>query len=268
MKTALYCFSGTGNSLAAAEALAAALKKTEVIAVPELMKGKKIKISGDAVGFIFPVHAMTLPVLLKEFFDKVELNDVGYVFAVVTRGGKGTFTVHSDLNNILKKKGSKLDAGFYLDMPSNYMIHGINITPADKAKKLLSGIDAAVKEIAKTVSERKAQKWRKPFFLMRWFVFPALAALIHRTKYFGLEKKFYADKNCISCGICEKVCPVSKVKMKNGRPIWKEERACTFCFACINSCPRHAVQFKGMKTDKKGRYHHPGIDFKKIAKMK
>jgi ferredoxin len=70
------------------------------------------------------------------------------------------------------------------------------------------------------------------------------------------------DLKCTGCGICEKVCPSSKIKIVDATPIWQCKVDCYFCYACLNFCPNQAIQIHSqiyMKsfTTEKGRYPHP-----------
>ena len=54
-------------------------------------------------------------------------------------------------------------------------------------------------------------------------------------------KKFYATDACISCGKCEAVCPLSNIRLENGKPVWGKD--CTHCMACICRCPKEAIEY-------------------------
>lgn len=61
MKTILYYFTGTGNSLAVARVIADRLPDTELIPML-LLDGEKIRAQKDAnIGIISPLYAMGLP---------------------------------------------------------------------------------------------------------------------------------------------------------------------------------------------------------------
>lgn len=55
------------------------------------------------------------------------------------------------------------------------------------------------------------------------------------------DKKFYVTDACISCGLCEKVCPLQNIKFVNGKPLWHQN--CTHCMACISRCPKEAIEY-------------------------
>ena len=67
-------------------------------------------------------------------------------------------------------------------------------------------------------------------------------------------KKFYSKDTCISCGKCEKVCPLSNVTLVDGKPKWGKD--CTHCMACICKCPTEAIEY-GKASQGKPRYQCP-----------
>ncbi|MBN1498634.1 MAG: flavodoxin family protein [Spirochaetes bacterium] len=125
MKHEIYYFSGTGNSLYAAEKIAFNLN-AELIPVASIADSEKIIITADSAGFVFPLYYQGLPVVMMEFFDKIEFTNESYVFAVVTRGLAPTGGVLNKMNSILKNRNMKLDYGAYVTMPSNFFL------PVDK----------------------------------------------------------------------------------------------------------------------------------------
>lgn len=70
-------------------------------------------------------------------------------------------------------------------------------------------------------------------------------------------RRFYVTNECISCGLCERLCPVHAIELKEGAPVWVKPK-CLKCTACINNCPKAAIQY-GHGTQSRHRYHHPDI---------
>ncbi len=56
------------------------------------------------------------------------------------------------------------------------------------------------------------------------------------VKLFGLELK--ANKNCINCGLCVKICPKNNIKIKK-KP--KFGLKCMMCMSCVYNCPKKAI---------------------------
>jgi formate hydrogenlyase subunit 6/NADH:ubiquinone oxidoreductase subunit I len=84
---------------------------------------------------------------------------------------------------------------------------------------------------------------------------------------------FCADSKCSGCGICEKICLSGKIKMVDEKPVWQKNVNCFFCYACLNYCPRYAVQIKSTRTFKtytaeNERYSHPYATADDIEKQK
>lgn len=53
---------------------------------------------------------------------------------------------------------------------------------------------------------------------------------------------FYSTDECIGCGLCEKLCPLKNIQIKDHRPVWGKE--CTHCMACIAKCPKKAIEYE------------------------
>ena len=73
-------------------------------------------------------------------------------------------------------------------------------------------------------------------------------------RWFITTKKFRTEDSCIGCGKCEKVCPLGNIRMEKGLPQWGDR--CTHCMACINFCPKDAIEY-GKGSVGKIRYRGP-----------
>ncbi|WP_202905835.1 EFR1 family ferrodoxin, partial [Clostridium botulinum] len=67
---------------------------------------------------------------------------------------------------------------------------------------------------------------------------------------------YTVDNNCIGCGLCAKRCSVNNITMVNGKPNWNHN--CELCASCIQSCPKKAIDYKGM-TKKRKQYLNPNV---------
>ncbi len=95
MKTLIYYFSGTGNSLAAAQSICRHLGDCELVPIASLPGTlKDITPAADRVGIVCPVYDLGLPSIVVEFVRRLDLSRAGYSFAVLTMGGFGASALH------------------------------------------------------------------------------------------------------------------------------------------------------------------------------
>jgi len=258
VKNILYCFSGTGNSLSVARAIAGDLHG-EVVPM-----GREIRVlpmeDTERVGFVFPVYMWGLPLLVAYCIKDCRGLEGKYVFAVATFGGSPGATL-LQAADILKGKGAALSAGFGVKMPGNYipMYDALSVT---KQQKLFSRADEKIKMIAAAVREKKQYPPEKGNFFVSHFLsryFYSFAAP-HIPE---MDKRFRVTEKCNGCGICARVCPVENIVLEQGKPQWRHH--CEQCLACIQWCPQKAVEY-GKKTPGRKRYHHPGIRLQDMIK--
>lgn len=264
----IYYFSGSGNSLYIARELHKMFPNSNLIPILSVINLDKIEVKGDSVGFVFPIHAFTLPIPVKIFLEKAIFISTSYIFAVATRGGSPC-NVFEHMDSLLNKKGKKLDSHFFIDMPNNFT--HVAETPTEEDIKKLNVLALKKLETIKSIVDSKRKygedKLNKSFF-RKQILFPALSLILKRTKYLNTDKKFYANSGCTGCGICAKVCLSSRIESNSGKPYWKNDSSCIFCFACLNYCPQQAIQIRGSKSKDKGRYHHLEVTANEISKQK
>jgi ferredoxin len=261
MKTIIYYFTGTGNSLAVAKKIAAALKDSELVPIA-LLKDTPGRIvpAADRVGIVSPVYDAGLPVIVKDFAERLDIGAVPYTFGIITLGGVGISALHL-LNRILMQSSrKKLDAAFAVKMPGNFPPVGVPPS-GEKKEAILRKADTELAAIA--VAIQKGQSVPPSFSplssVMRFLLYPPFAKNVHT-----MDKSFSVEDTCTSCGTCAKVCPVGNITMEKERPVWQHR--CELCCACLHFCPVEAIQLSTMRgTKDRGRYRHPDL---KITDMK
>jgi ferredoxin len=259
MKTKIFFWTGTGNSLWAARHLGRELENSELIAIPAA-KGEFPQ-DAEAIGLIFPVHIWGVPRLVLEFVRDLKGFHPEYVFAIAVNAGQVANTL-VQLKRTFKKSGLHLSSGFEITMPSNYIPWG-GPGPKEKqnqrfeaARKKISAIAAAIKG-KKEMPVEKGPLWQRQLF--------SLFYKMSFSQVPKMDRKFWVDEKCNQCGICGKVCPVQNISLREGKPAWNGR--CEQCFACLQWCPQEAIQY-GKKTPQYERYRHPEVQLNDILKSR
>ncbi|MFX0005502.1 MAG: EFR1 family ferrodoxin [Candidatus Hermodarchaeota archaeon] len=258
----MYYFSGTGNSLKVTQDLAERLEDTELIPIARIWDEENLESKSEKIGFIFPLYYSGLPKLVYDFIDKLNTSKTKYFFTVVTSTGDINEQPLQQLDKLLKKKSKKLNAGFYVNMPNNYII-GFDIHSKERQKEFFENSTKEIKIISEIVTNQEDNLTQE--ILGKDVARSAKINKNFRDSVNESDKAFHINENCNSCGICEKVCPVNNIILKNGIPEWQHK--CQQCLACINFCPEKAIQF-GNQTQNTQRYYHPEISIKDIVKQK
>jgi len=252
----IFYFSGTGNSLYAAKTIAEAQGET-MLSIPKEIDKRDAKLQyelmeNEILGFVFPVYSWAPPKIVLDFISRMNVTGGRpFVFSLCTCAGVEGRTAHV-MERALKRKGLLLNAAFSLQMPANNMMSH-DVEKEYVAHEKLQNAEKRLKEINTALEKRQPG-----VFNLNPGKLPAFKTLIISRLFnqFGRNtKKFYATDACIHCGLCEKVCPIHTITVKE-KPVWGA--SCTRCLACINRCPLHAIQF-GNETIQRRRYLHPAI---------
>jgi NAD-dependent dihydropyrimidine dehydrogenase PreA subunit len=263
MKTIIYYFTGTGNSLAVAKKIAAVLGDCELVSFASLQKmNGSIVPQAERVGIICPVYFTGLPVMVAEYAYRLDLSRSQYTFSVVTYGGSGASSALWQLDRILKMQQHRgLDAGFMVKMPGNYIL--MYSPPAGKKREnLLALADMQIAEIAGAVSRRGNVKLPSSFLarLVHSLAYPRFTSRVHED-----DRKFTVSESCTSCGTCAVICPADNIELIKGKPVWKHH--CELCCGCIHICPVGAIQ-AGSRTATRQRYRNPSVSIQELKRLR
>jgi flavodoxin/Pyruvate/2-oxoacid:ferredoxin oxidoreductase delta subunit len=278
MNTEIYYFSGTGNSLSVAMDIAKKLRG-ELISIPSVMDKERITTDADVIGIVFPTYYEPyggVPLIIRRFISKLENIESKYIFAVCTYGSTSVLALKY-LDKIIKARGSKLSAGFTVNMPNN--MAGPKINSTQNQQKMFNVWKENIEVIHEYVKARKEGEFDAPnilvgkaYVLIKLIVSPLIflfkpLTLRHLKKYSNssgksyeellplMDNSFYTGEECISCKNCSRICPVKNIEIVEGKPQWQHH--CEFCLACFHWCPEGAI--KSSALTKTVRYHHPDV---------
>ncbi|MDP2923493.1 MAG: EFR1 family ferrodoxin [Candidatus Omnitrophota bacterium] len=259
MSTTIFYFTGTDNSLKVARDLAKELGDANIISIPKVID-KEFDLSAERIGIIYPVYMFGMPLIVRKFIEKLKTNKNKYIFAIVTYGGMVGNTLGQNVKE-LATQGLKLSAGFAIRMPGNYTPL-YEAVARQKQNKMFAEEAQRIKEIAKAINQKWPHKIAKGNFIAN-FIFSEIIYNLSSPKIPIMDKKFWADEKCTSCGICVKVCPVNNIELSSKKPRWLHN--CEQCFACLHWCPQESIQY-GKKTLGRKRYRNPEIKLEDLIK--
>jgi ferredoxin len=278
MSTEVYYFSGTGNSLFVARELQKLMPEVELIPIVSIFKSETIKTKAENVGFIFPCHGLTVPSIVKDFVEKLNIQSPTYIFAIATRGGS-IFRGFQIIDKLLKTQDKYLNATFIIDMglndpklkpfttPSKEELEDIEIKAIHKLDKI-KGIIANQKNYQEDIGGVTISRFGLINRFMEWLI----PFMVHNISG-KVKKYFYSDSKCTGCGTCQKVCPSQKITIVNKKPLWQRTIDCYMCYACLNFCPAEAIQIYSKiwmrsYTTERGRYPHPYATVNDMSQQK
>lgn len=175
------------------------------------------------------------------------------------------------LEQTLQSCGGKLSGGFVVSMPNNGII--TETITAKRQRKMQNAWNAKLEKINDYVTARRQDKIETSnifthLILNGLFIraTPKLLGLAKEVAFRGWKSfAFVSDNNCNGCGTCVNVCPMDNITLTGGNPPWGKN--CALCFACLQWCPKEAIQ-AGRITVNKKRYHHPDVKISDIIKQK
>ena len=246
----IFYFSGVVNSAWVARKLAEKLQD-EVLPIAKEINTEKLYVpmKGERVGFVFPVYGWEPPKIVLEFIRGMRMETPDYLYFVCTCGDDTGKTSHI-FTQAIEKKGWHCHAGYSVTMPDTYVcLPGFDVDGEDELKlkknNVVARVDFIGEELSKRVIMEKYNCFEGTFPTIKTYVLGWLF-----RKFLMSPKPFHATDACISCGLCEKRCPVHNIKVE-GKPQWG--RDCTMCLACYHACPQHAIHY-GNRTKNKGQY--------------
>lgn len=230
-------FTGTGNSEYVANRIAKATGEKVLNLFQRIKNNDYSQLCSETPWIIVaPTYSWRIPRILENWLEKTSLSGNKDIYFIMTCGGS-----IGNAGRYLKVLCSRMEMNyqgcFEVVMPENYI--AMFTTPTrDKAIQIIKKSET---EIDKAIGCIKAgTNFVEPKLS---FVDKINSGIVNDLFYpiFVHAKKFYVTDACISCGLCEKVCPLINIHIKDGKPSWGND--CTHCMACICRCPKEAIEY-------------------------
>lgn len=248
----IFYFSATGNSKYVAARLADATKD-KIVSITECLKNglhEFVLEENENIGFVTPTYFWGLPSVVTDFLQRMKIKKTGapYVYHVLTFGTTAG-QAHRMMEKYLQNKALSLDGKFIVRMTDTWTPI-FDLSDKGKNQTILTEAEKQIDTVAGYVSAHT-----KGDFNNRKI---PLAGVYYWTYRHGRRtKKFTVDNTCIGCGLCERQCPVSAIKLQNKKPVWVKEQ-CALCLGCLHRCPKFSIQY-GKNTKNHGQYVNPNV---------
>ncbi|MBD3410346.1 MAG: (4Fe-4S)-binding protein [Ignavibacteriales bacterium] len=253
----VYYFSGTGNTRRVAMWIAeeaerrgrrARVVSFETVDPRECLRDAE----GTLYGFAAATHGFSAPWAMIRFVSRLPRRRAEAVVAATRAGMKFGREITPGVNAtgnfllafLLRLKGIRTRALFWIDMPSNWTSLHPAFSPAAAEAIAARGERMTRRQVGDHFDRgKRASTWWTLYEIFWSLLLAPVAAVYLAVGRRQLAKLFYADHKCDRCGLCAKYCPVGAIalpKSKRLKPYWRHY--CESCMRCMSYCPKKAVQ--------------------------
>ncbi|MBO7449538.1 MAG: EFR1 family ferrodoxin [Clostridiales bacterium] len=246
----VFYFSGTGNSKFVAEKVASVIGQ-KTIDITSYTKNNETPVFTDNEVYVFvcPSYMSSPARLMTEFIESATFPEGATAYLVVTCASSMGISPRVGAD-ICKEKGMKFMGAAQVVMPQDYIIL-FSTKDREGSRKIVSDAIPVIEKIAATIKDGGTLDI-DTIGAVEYAITKGVREVYY--KYFMKTKRFRTTDACVSCGMCAKVCPLTNIVMKDGKPSWGT--SCTHCMACINRCPKDAIEY-GRGSVGKPRYKGP-----------
>lgn len=254
----IFYFSGTGNSRYAAQQLAALIGDTaqDISAYVRSGAGDTFRDDRPFV-FVAPVYVAAPALSLLDFLKNSSFRGNKKAYFVMTCAGTMSGSP-AFCRKAAEEKGLEYMGTAQLMLPQNYIAY-FSMKSAEENGKIIAAAQPVLETLAGAINLEKPFQDPK---VNKLEYLSTLLILKPYYRWFITTKNFRVEADCIGCGKCEKACPLGNIRMENGLPVWGAN--CTHCMACINLCPKDAIEY-GKGSIGKTRYRGPEKTIKMLT---
>ncbi|MDR1539867.1 MAG: EFR1 family ferrodoxin [Clostridiales bacterium] len=244
----IFYFTSTGNSLAVAKRIGGNL-----ISIPQIISDLKPEYKDDAIGVVFPVYGFFIPKMARRFLAETKLS-ANYTFAIGTYGNMPGACMRN-VQKYALDHGNRIDYAESLLMVDNYLP---NFEIADQIAKLPK--KNPEENLKRIIADIEAQKKLEATASLLWRLFTSAIAAAEKAWAKDTQAQSYIlNKDCVSCGICAKICPAGNISVTDKVQFGSN---CEWCLGCVHLCPKNAIHLKNEKSAE--RWRNPEVSLKEI----
>ena len=236
---ALFCyFSATGNTKKCVDLYVSGLKEYNIESYIHNIDDGNLTVDinlYDLVFFAYPIHGFNAPENVLKFAKTLNKCDRKKLIILKTSGE------HLRINNIssyslikiLKKRNYYLTNEYHYLMPYNIIFRHTDLMAYNMYETLKGLVPLDIKDIL----DNKEVK-------LKYMPFGHIIQKIMLIEHPGAKINgwfMHTNKDCISCGLCENICPVDNIFIKDGKVKFKKH--CIMCTRCSFNCPKNAIVF-------------------------
>ena len=243
-------FSATGNTRYIARELARALDDS-ALDLREKIRDKDYSPICSEKPFVVcaPVYVCEPPRFLAAFLRKTELRGNRDLYFVFSSGGYSGISAYLG-RWLARKQHMRYKGSADYTMPRNYIAN--NSYPELKTEEIERRIRLADQKISETAGAIRSGERLKSRHIWLWELAVILPFNPVWYRFRQGVKDFHVSDACISCGSCERLCPLRVISLRGGKPVWNGH-SCAHCMSCIQNCPVDAIEY-GKITAGKKRY--------------
>lgn len=245
-------FSGTGNSAYCANFLGNKLDDSVINTFSFIHDNKGADLNSTKPWvFVCPTYAWRIPHIFEKFISLSNFNGSHDAYFVMTCGSEIGNT-EKYIKLLCTSKNFNYKGVLQVVMPENY-IAMFPVPQKDEALKIISKAKPTLEKGADIIFANKDFPQYKKSVVDK---IKSTAVNPVFYKFAVSSNDFYSTVDCVGCGKCANICPLSNITIVNSKPKWSNN--CTHCMACICSCPKQAIEY-GKNSLGKPRYQCPQL---------
>lgn len=216
----------------------------------------------DTLFICYPIHGFNAPLIVNQFAKSLERRKEKTRLIILKTSGEplriNNISSYS-LRRILKRRNYYLTNEYHYVMPYDIIFRHTDLMAYNMYEVMKKLIPLDCEDIL----NNKVVK-------LKYMPFGHILQLIMLIEHPGAKINGWfmkTNKNCVSCGKCERICPVKNITIKDGKV--KFHSHCMMCTRCVFECPKDAIKlglFNSWKVN--GEYHFNKPDYPEVNKHK